>query len=422
MTAGLVILAFVLVGGLYMAWGIGANDVANAMGTSVGSGALTLTAAIVVAGVLEFSGAVLIGSTVTQTVSRGIIDVSMFDATGPWGADGPLLLALGMMCALLGAAVWLHIATYLGLPVSTTHSIVGAVVGIGVASFGLAGVDWGKLLQIVSSWIISPLAGGVLAFLTFFAIRRFILSAIDPIQATVRAAPYLAGVVIGVMVLSFIYKVLKNRFDTPSILLALGIAAVAGIVAGVLTSGMTRLMVPAQGAGPFAYVERVFGVLQIATACFVAFAHGANDVANAIGPVAAVVSLYHTGFTAVPATVEVPLWVLVLGGAGIVLGLATLGHRVIATIGKQITEITPSRGFSAEFGAATTVLLASSLGLPISTTHTLVGAVIGVGFARGIAALNLAVIRNIVNSWLATVPVSAALAASLFLVVRLFVS
>jgi inorganic phosphate transporter, PiT family len=422
MTLGLLILGAVLIGGLYMAWGIGANDVANAMGTSVGSGALTLTAAIVVAGVLEFSGAVFIGSSVTQTVSRGIIDVAMFDVTGPWGDDGPLLLALGMLCALVGAAIWLHVATYLGLPVSTTHSIVGAVVGIGVVSFGFAGVDWGKLLQIVASWIISPLAGGVLAFLTFFAIRRFILSAVDPIRATDRAAPYLAAVVVGVMVLSFIYKVLNNRYDAPPFLLAFALAAGAGVVAGVLTSGMTRLMLPVPNAGPFDYVERVFGVLQIATACFVAFAHGANDVANAIGPVAAVVSLYHTGFTAVPAVVGVPLWVLVLGGAGIVLGLATLGHRVIATIGKQITEITPSRGFSAEFGAATTVLLASSLGMPISTTHTLVGAVIGVGFARGIAALNLAVIRNIVNSWLATVPVSAGLAAILFVIVRVLVT
>jgi inorganic phosphate transporter, PiT family len=422
MTLGLIILAAVLVGGLYMAWGIGANDVANAMGTSVGSGALTLMAAIVVAGVLEFGGAVLIGSNVTQTVSRGIIDVSMFDVDGPWGSDGPMMLAVGMLCALLGAAVWLHAATALGLPVSTTHSIVGAVVGIGVVSFGFSGVDWGKMGQIVASWVVSPLAGGALAFASFYSIRRFIISSSDPVRATNRAAPYVAGVVVAVMVLSFIYKVLKNRFDLPPLLLALVAATAAGIVAGVLTSGLTRLMVPAPGAGPFDYVERVFGFLQIATACFVAFAHGANDVANAIGPVAAVVSIYHTGFTSVPASVGVPLWVLVLGGAGIVLGLATMGYRVIATIGREITEITPSRGFSAEFGAATTVLLASSLGLPVSTTHTLVGAVIGVGFAHGIAALNLAVIRNIVNSWLATIPVSAGLAATLFLLARLLIT
>jgi inorganic phosphate transporter, PiT family len=421
MTVGLVILAAVLIGGLYMAWGIGANDVANAMGTSVGSGALTLMGAIVLAGVLEFSGAVLIGSNVTQTVSRGIIDVAMFETTGPLGERGPLLLATGMLCALAGAAIWLHVATAMGLPVSTTHSIVGAVVGIGIVSFGFSGVDWGKILQIVASWVVSPVTGGFLGFLSFYAIRRFIITAADPIRATNRAAPYVAGVVVAIMVLSFIYKVLKNRVDAPPLLMALAAAAAAGVVAGVLTSGLTRLMVPTASGGPFQYVERVFGFLQIATACFVAFAHGANDVANAVGPVAAVVSLYHAGFASIPASVGVPLWVLVLGGAGIVLGLATMGYRVIATIGREITEITPTRGFSAEFGAATTVLLASSLGLPISTTHTLVGAVVGVGFAHGIAALNLSVIRNIVKSWLATIPVAATLAAVLFVLARLAV-
>lgn len=418
MTLGLIILAATLIGGLYMAWGIGANDVANAMGTSVGSGALTLLAAIILAGVLEFAGAVLIGSSVTQTISKGIIDTAMFDVDGPWGADGPIMLALGMLCALIAAAAWLHTATHLGLPVSTTHSIVGAVVGIGVASFGLSGVDWGKLLQIMGSWVVSPLLGGVLAFLSFYAIRRFILVRADPVRATIRASPYIVGFVVAVMVLSFIYKVLSNRMGVPPILLAFLAAGGAGVVAGVFTMALTRNMAPAPGMSSYAFVERVFALLQIATACFVAFAHGANDVANAVGPVAAVVTLYQGGYSTVAATVSVPLWVLVLGGGGIVVGLATMGYKVIATIGKEITEITPTRGFSAEFGAATTVLLASSMGLPISTTHTLVGAVIGVGFARGIGALNLRVIRNIVNSWLATVPVSAAAAALLFLLVR----
>jgi PiT family inorganic phosphate transporter len=421
MTLGLIILAGVLVGGLYMAWGIGANDVANAMGTSVGSGALTLLGAIILAGVLEFSGAVLIGSNVTQTISKGIIDTSLFDVDGPWGADGPVLLAVGMLCALVAAAGWLHVATHFGLPVSTTHSIVGAVVGIGLVSFGIAGVDWDKMLQIMASWVVSPLLGGLLAFLSFFAIRKFILSAPDPVSATIRTSPWIVGFVVMLLVLSFIYKVLANRIDAPPVLAAFGAAFSAGIVAGVLASALTRNMVPAPGMSPYQFVERVFALLQIATACFVAFAHGANDVANAIGPVAAVVSLSQAGFASVPESVGVPLWVLVLGGGGIVVGLATLGYKVIATIGKQITEITPTRGFSAEFGAATTVLLASSLGLPISTTHTLVGAVIGVGFARGIGALNLRIIRNIVNSWLATVPVAACASALLFSVARLFV-
>lgn len=421
MTLGLILLAAVLIGGLYMAWAIGANDVANAMGTSVGSGALTLLAAIILAGVLEFGGAVLIGSNVTETISKGIVDTALFDVDGRWGERGPTMLALGMLCALLAAAGWLHTATHMGLPVSTTHSIVGAVVGIGVASFGLSGVNWGTLGQIIASWVVSPLLGGILAFLSFYAIRRFILSAPDPVRATIRSAPWIVGGVVMLLVLSFIYKVLQNRMDAPPALYALAAAAGAGAVSGVLASALTRNMVPAPGMSPYQFVERVFALLQIATAAFVAFAHGANDVANAIGPVAAVVSLYQAGFATVPAEVGVPLWVLVLGGGGIVVGLATLGYKVIATIGKEITEITPTRGFSAEFGAAGTVLLASSMGLPISTTHTLVGAVIGVGFARGIGALNLRIIRNIVNSWIATVPVSACAAALLFTIARLLI-
>lgn len=421
MTLGLIILAGVLVGGLYMAWAIGANDVANAMGTSVGSGALTLLGAIILAGVLEFGGAVLIGSNVTETISKGIVDTELFNVTGPWGERGPTMLGLGMLCALLAAAGWLHIATHMGLPVSTTHSIVGAVVGIGVASFGLSGVNWGTLGQIIASWVVSPMLGGILAFLSFYSIRRFILTAPDPVRATLRASPWIVAGVVMLLVLSFIYKVLQNRMDAPPLLLALLVAVGAGAVGGVLASALTRNMAPAPGMRPYQFVERVFALLQIATAAFVAFAHGANDVANAIGPVAAVVSLYKVGFASVPAEVTVPLWVLVLGGGGIVVGLATLGYKVIATIGREITEITPTRGFSAEFGAAATVLLASSMGLPISTTHTLVGAVIGVGFARGIGALNLRIIRNIVNSWIATVPVSACAAALLFTLARLII-
>ncbi len=420
MTPELLILAVALVAGLYMAWTIGANDVANAMGTSVGSGALTLTMAIVLAGVFEFGGAVLVGSSVTSTISKGIIETTLFDVTGPLGADGPLLLGLAMLSALLSAGVWLHLATVLGLPVSTTHSIVGAVVGVGLVTFGLGGIDWGTMGQIVASWFISPVLGGLLAFLTFGAIRHWILRSPDPVQATKRFSPYLVGAVVAVMVLSFIYKVLQNRMEAPPVLLSLGFAIGAGLAAGVFAGALVRGTRPTD-RDPYAYVERIFAMLQIATACFVAFAHGANDVANAVGPVSAVVELYREGFTAVSAEVGVPFWVLVLGGGGIVVGLATYGYKVIATIGRQITEITPTRGFSAEFGAATTVLVASTLGLPISTTHTLVGGVIGIGFAQGIGALNMNMIRNIVRSWLATVPVAAAVAALVFTIARIIV-
>lgn len=418
MTGGFIILAIALIAGAYMAWTIGANDVANAIGTSVGSGALTLGAAIVIAGIFEFGGAILVGSSVTETVSRGIIEVSLFEPTGPLGKDGPALLAVGMLCALLGAALWLHIATHFGAPVSTTHSIVGAVAGIGFVSFGFSGVDWGTILRIVASWIISPLLGAVLAFLSFFTIRRLILRSRDPIDATRRYTPIVVMTALSIMTLSFIYKTLQSRTGAPPLLPAIAAAGAIGLLAGILTRALVKRTTPDARSTPYDYVERIFALLQIVSASFIAFAHGANDVANAVGPVATVVSLYRTGFTEVVTAVNVPFWVLAMGGTGIVVGLATLGYKVIATIGRQITEITPTRGFSAEFGAATTVLVASSLGLPISTTHTLVGGVIGVGFAQGMGALNLGMIRTIVNSWVATVPVAAGLAATLFLVAR----
>jgi PiT family inorganic phosphate transporter len=420
MTLGLPILIITVIAGLYMAWTIGANDVANAMGTSVGSGALTLTAAIVLAGIFEFTGAVLVGTNVTQTISKGIIEVSRFDPGGDFGERGPYILALGMLAALVAAAAWLHLATHFGLPVSTTHSIVGAVVGIGLVSFGWHGVDWGKMGEIVASWFVSPVLGGFIGFLTFVFIRRRILGAGNPVAATQAVAPYLVGIVISVMSLSFIYKALKNVLDAPPLVVALAISVSFGSLIGVLTGSFIRRSPPRQPS-PYVYVERIFAILQIATACFVAFAHGANDVANAVGPLSAVVTLYQGGFSTVAASVSVPCWVLAVGGVGIVVGLATWGYKVIATIGKQITDMTPTRGFSAEFGAATTVLIASSLGLPVSTTHTLVGGVVGVGLAHGIGALNVRVIRNIVGSWLATVPASAALAALLFIGARLIV-
>src|SRR5690606_9673265 len=261
----------------------------------------------------------------------------------------------------------------------------------------------------------------VLTFITFRNSRNHFHRATEPVADTRRVAPYMVAIVVAVMVLSFIYKVLQNRFDAPPVFMSLVIAIVTGSLVGLAVRQIIRNRDPRPGTTPYAYVERMFAMLQISTACFVAFAHGANDVANAIGPVAAVVELYRTGYTIIATEVSVPFWVLVAGGAGIVIGLSTYGYRVIATIGGQITEMTPTRGFSAEFGAATTVLVASSLGLPISTTHTLVGGVIGVGFAQGIAALNLAMIRNIVNSWLATVPVSAGVAALVYTLARVSV-
>ena len=432
MDIGTGVLLTTLVGGAYMAWNIGANDVANAMGTSVGSGALTLKRAIVLAAIFEFLGAVLVGSHVTDTIRKGIVEVSLFAPTGPAGADGPLLLALGMLAALISAGAWLHVATHFALPVSTTHSIVGAVVGIpapgvlveeagiGVATFGLAGVDWGTMLEIVLSWFASPAMGAAIAFFMFIFIRRRILEDDDPAGASRRIGPMLVGLVTTIIFLSFLYKALSNVIDAPPFGLALGISLALGVV-GALASRPLIAKADRREGKPYEHVERMFAVLQVATAVFVAFAHGANDVANAVGPLASVVTLARTGFTEIATTVPVPFWVLLLGGVGIVVGLATLGYRVIETVGKQITEMTPTRGFSAEFGAATTVLIASRLGIPVSTTHTLVGGVIGVGLAQGMAALNMRVVRNIIVSWLATVPIAAGFSMVIYLIMRAIV-
>lgn len=411
------LLVLSIAGGLYMAWNIGANDVANAMGTSVGSGALTLRNAIIIAAVFEFSGAVLVGSHVTDTIRSGILETAMFEPAGPLGPDGPLILALGMFSALMAAGIWLQIATMWGIPVSTTHSIVGAVVGFGLVAIGSAAVDWSSIRLIALSWVVSPLCGALIAWAMFAFVRWSILRRPDPAEAARRVGPYLVGLVGVILTLSFVYKALRNVVKDPSLALTWGAALSVGVILAALTAWALAHK-PQKQANPYIYVERVFGWLQISTAIFVAFAHGANDVANAIGPLAAVVNIIGSSFTELPHRVPVPFWVLVLGGVGIVIGLATWGYKVIETVGSQITELTPSRGFSAEFGTATTVLLASRLGLPISTTHTLVGAVIGVALAQGMAALNLRVVGNIVNSWLATLPAAAGITAALFLLLR----
>ncbi|MDX1623455.1 MAG: inorganic phosphate transporter [Gemmatimonadota bacterium] len=390
-------LGLALLIGLFMAWNIGANDVANAMGTSVGSGALTLKQAIWVAAVFEFGGAVLVGAHVAETIKGGIIPPEAFAAS-------PEVFMYGMAAALLGASVWLLVATVLGLPVSTTHSIVGAVVGFGLLTVGWREVDWPLMGSIVLSWIVSPVCGGLIAFLMFTFVRREIILSDEPYDATVKWAPHLVALVGFTLALSILYKGLKNLHLDFSFVTALPLCLLVG---GVL--GLAMRMWLSRRPRPTGYsvveVERLFAGLQVVTACYVAFAHGANDVANAIGPLAAVVQAAQEGVVA--ARAPVPIWILVLGGAGIVMGLATYGYRVIETVGHKITTMTPTRGFSAEFGAATTVLFASRLGLPISTTHTLVGSVIGVGLARGIAALDLRVIRNIVSSWIVTIPAAA---------------
>ena len=394
---------------IYMAWAIGANDVANAMGTSVGSGALTITGAVIVAGVLEFTGAFLAGGHVTNTIRKGMLDEMLV-------AQNPDLVLYGMLAALASAGTLLIAATRFGLPVSTTHSIVGAIVGFGAVGLGVDAVAWGKIAQIVASWVTSPLLGGVLAFLIFGLIRTRVLDKEKPIEELARVGPFFFFYVFFILGLVTLFKGLKKLdldLDLPQ---AFGISILLGLFGAAL--GFFLLRRAARQAASvtegsqFKQVEKIFVILQIMTACAVAFAHGSNDVANSIGPLATVHSIVTTGAAGKTAAVEP--WMLALGGFGIIIGLATWGYRVMETVGTKITELTPSRGFAAELAAATTIVLATRLGIPVSTTHILVGSVLGVGLARGIGALDLRVVGTIVVSWVATLPISAALSIFFF--------
>ncbi|MBQ1782371.1 MAG: inorganic phosphate transporter [Gammaproteobacteria bacterium] len=391
--------------GFLMAYGVGANDTANAMGTSVGAKALTIKQAIVVAMVFEFAGAYLAGGEVTETIRSGIIDPEAFAGKGD-------LLAIGMTASLLAAGVWLLLASWLGWPVSTTHSIVGAVIGFAWVGIGSDAVSWGKVTGIVGSWIITPAIAGLVAYLLFQSAQRLIFDHDDPIKRAKRYVPVYMALAGYIMTMVTVSKGLKHVGLHLSIaeeqLISVGVALLVGLV-GTIAVSRVKIDPDADREMHYSNVERIFAILMIATACCMAFAHGSNDVANAVGPMAAVISVIQHGGEIV-AKSRLDSWVLLLGAVGIVIGLATLGHRVIATVGSGITHLTPSRGFAAELAAASTVVIASGTGLPISTTQTLVGAVVGVGIARGIAALNMNVIRNIVISWVITLPAGAGLA------------
>lgn len=410
---GTVFLIMACVFGFFMAWGIGANDVANAMGTSVGSGALTLRQAILVAMLFEFLGAYLAGGEVTSTIRKGIIDASVME-------DDPQLMVFGMLSALLAAGTWLLIASIKGWPVSTTHSIVGAIVGFAAVGISMDAVYWGKVGTIVASWVVSPLLAGTISFCLFMSVKAIILDTEDPFHRAKKYIPiymWMVGFMISMVTLLKGLKHVGLNFDLglgSNFANAVPISIVAGLLVAALGALMMRRIeyVPDEGHR-FASVEKVFGVLMVFTACSMAFAHGSNDVANAVGPLAAVASTVQSGGE-IAAKSAVPWWILLVGAIGIVVGLATYGWRVIMTVGRKITELTPSRGFAAELGASATVVIASGTGLPISTTHTLVGAVLGVGFARGIGALNIRVIGTIFASWLVTLPAGAGLAILFF--------
>lgn len=461
----------VLAIGFYMAWNIGANDVSNAMGTSVGSGALTLKKAVIIAAVLEFSGAFFMGSNVSETMQKGLIDTSLF-------ADQPLILVLGMSAALFGTSLWLQVASFFGWPVSTTHAIVGAILGFGAVVGGADAIQWKEVSSIGISWIASPCISALVSYSLFTVLQKNILFALNPINAARRWMPLFAAIAIGTFTLSLLFNGLRNVHLDLVFSQAFGLSLLVAIFCYLIASLLTRkvstpkiepcklqsrhspqLVISldkaikhlqrvhissfdetrakvktllhevkelntelrkethfGERASEYQSVEKMFVYLQIVSACFVAFAHGANDVANAIGPVAAVLAVIKSGTIA--ATTTVPSWLLAFGGIGIVIGLATWGWRVIETIGRKITELSPTRGFCAEFGAGITILIASKMGLPVSTTHCLVGAVLGVGLAKGLRALNLGILRDIVLSWVITIPASAGVSILTFYLLK----
>ena len=409
---GMILIILAAVVGFVMAWGIGANDVANAMGTSVGSKALTIKQAIIIAMIFEFAGAYLAGGEVTSTIRKGIIDTAYF-------IDIPEYLVLGMISALFAAGIWLGVASYLGWPVSTTHSIIGAIIGFTAVGVSMDAVAWSKVGGIVGSWVVTPAISGIIAYLIYQSASKLIFQTDKPFENAQKYVPFYMAFAGFVMALVTIKKGLKHvgleMSSTNGYLVAVAVAVVIAFIGKWLISRQTYSHsddTELQRAN----VEKVFALLMVVTACCMAFAHGSNDVANAIGPLAAVVSVVSTG--EITASSTLAPWILPLGGLGIVAGLALFGHRVIATIGEGITHLTPSRGFAAEMAAACTVVIASGTGLPISTTQTLVGAVLGVGLARGVSALNLGIIRNIVISWIVTLPAGAILSIACFFTLK----
>ena len=410
---GTVFMILAVVFGLYMTWGIGANDVANAMGTSVGSGAITVKQAIIIAAIFEFAGAFIAGGSVTQTIRKGIINPESIAAT-------PEILLFGMLASLLAAAVWLMIASMQGWPVSTTHTIIGGLVGFAVVAIGLSAVNWVKIGQIVASWLVSPLLGGALAFGLMVSIQRLILRTDKPFENAKKWGPMYVFLVGWIVSLVTMFKGLKHLNLDFGPFTTFLLAVAFGLVLAYIGKRMIDRIEIDEAADEefhFASVENAFAPMMIFTACAMAFAHGSNDVANGIGPLAAVASLVKSGGE-VAQKADLPIWILVLGGVGIVTGLATMGYRVMRTIGSEITHLTPTRGYCATLAAASTVVLASKTGLPVSTTHIAVGAVMGVGMTSGLAAVDLRVIRDIVASWLITLPAGAIMGIIFFFTLK----
>ena len=395
----------------YMAWSIGSNDVANSMATAVGAKAITFRQAVLIAGVLNFVGAVFVGSHVTETIRGNIVKPSTI--------SDPHALLLGFIASLLAAAIWVTLSTWKEMPISTTHSVVGALVGFGLIASGTQSINWFKLGQVASSWVLSPIVGCIIAFLVFRIIVKLIFDKAKPVESAKIVGPGIIGVTAFMIVSSLLMKTpLGEKIGVTTDLTVFTTSIFVGVIVALISMFLLR-NIRAKSAEDYDTVERIFRRLQIVTSCYVAFSHGANDIANAIGPVAGIIPLASgQGFSS---TAPVPVWLLALGGFGIAVGCLTWGHKVMRTLGYRITTLTNTRGFSVDFGAATTVLIASKLGMPISTSHTVVGAVIGVGLARGLAAVDLGIIKKIIVSWLLTVPVAAGTSALIFLLLKLII-
>ncbi len=409
MSAEYLILIIGFVFGFYMAWNIGANDVANSMASAVGAKAITIRQAVFIAGILNIVGATFIGSHVTNTIRKGIISTEVM--------SDPVVALAGALAALLAAALWVSFATWRSLPVSTTHSIVGAMIGFGIMAGGFSVINWGKLGAVVLSWVISPVFSLVIAFVMFKVIVRVILSKDAVFDRSIRFSPFFIGLAMFVVVLSFLFKTPLGKKLSISMPMALILAFVLAAVLGYIGKLLLRKYLvedPDTSDG----AETVFRRIQIGTSCYVALAQGANDVANAIGPLAVIYFLVKTG--TIGAKVPVPIFLLLFGGVGIALGIAMAGKRVMTTIGTKITTLTNTRGFSVDFAAATTVLLASKMGLPVSTTHAAVGGVMGVGLARGFEAVNFRIIFQIMIYWVLTVPAAAVTSMIIYKIIRIF--
>lgn len=396
--------------GFYMAWSIGANDVANSMATAVGAKAITFKQAVLIAGILNFVGAVFVGPHVAETIKGGIVKSDMI--------VDPHVLLLGFIASLLAAAFWVTLSTWKEMPISTTHSIIGALIGFGIIAGGFSSINWGKVGQVAASWIISPILGCIIAFFVFKVIVKLIFAKEEPVKSAKIVGPLIIGVTAFLIASSLLLKTELSKIVGVSelshvILISTSISMIVIILGIFLLRN-----IEAKSVEDYATVEGIFRKLQIITSCYVAFSHGANDVANAIAPVAAIIPLASGEMSL---TAQIPPELLALGGIGIAVGCLTWGKRVMKTVGSRITTLTNTRGFSVDFGAATTVLIASKLGLPISTSHTVVGAVIGVGLARGLEAIDLSIIKKIIVSWLLTVPVAAATSAAIFICLMVIV-